>query len=265
VTLNDFWNTLQTEVRSSEESGIPILFRGESRDCFKMTPSLGRKRDGPTHLDISFLEDQLMRDFKRMAAPLVKAVPRSEWEWLFLAQHYGLPTRLLDWTTNPMVALFFATLRDDSSDNDDAVIHVVTGRIYDEYERINYKSPEPNFDLDPVTRAFANLSPSGHEFVFVRPSYTDERYLNQKSVFCCMANPEIDLDIPWARNWKIKKEWKKSIRETLRVFGTSESYIYPGLGSIAEEIRARYFDNRAALEEDARMFRRPPDWPPDFP
>ena len=84
-----------------------VLFRGHTNSKWTLTPKIARiaLRDG---FRMPNAESEMLRDFKRQAFPHLSRDLRDDWDWLALAQHHGLPTRLLDWTTNPLVALWFA-------------------------------------------------------------------------------------------------------------------------------------------------------------
>ena len=84
-----------------------LLLRGHRCASWEATPSLGRivpRLD----LDIVEMEARMVRDFKRKSVPFLNRELTSEWDILSVAQHHGLPTRLLDWTANPLAALWFA-------------------------------------------------------------------------------------------------------------------------------------------------------------
>jgi FRG domain. len=92
------------------------IFRGVSNSQYELITTFGRaKLAMKQYVDkgvVSFqIEDgnsefEALREFKRKSLPYLNYTPLNDWEWLALAQHHGLPTRLLDWSFNPLVAVF---------------------------------------------------------------------------------------------------------------------------------------------------------------
>lgn len=84
------------------------VFRGVSRANWGLLPSIGRARWFVDYHDYD--EKETFDLFKARARRCLTIAPANDWEWLALAQHHQLPTRLLDWSESPLVAAFFATL-----------------------------------------------------------------------------------------------------------------------------------------------------------
>jgi hypothetical protein len=81
----------------------PIWFRGSTNRNHSLVPSLARPPFKLEH------EHALINAFKQNAVQFVDQRPQSEWEWIFIARHHNVPTRLLDWTESPLIGLYFAT------------------------------------------------------------------------------------------------------------------------------------------------------------
>ena len=102
------------------------VFRGVSDSVYRLIPKVGRPQFRETYSHKS--EKHLLKLFKQRAYAFITRPLTSDLEWMALAQHHGLPTRLLDWTVNPLVGMFFAV--QGSSDTDAAVYttHFPRGR-----------------------------------------------------------------------------------------------------------------------------------------
>lgn len=89
-----------------EQKGQYALYRGVSNEDYDLVPSLFRERKSNTNVDV--VESKLIDLFKKQAMHQLEIQPTSFLQWLVVAQHHGLPTRLLDWSLNPLIAAFFA-------------------------------------------------------------------------------------------------------------------------------------------------------------
>src|ERR1700686_3047090 len=111
--------TVSSLVKFSESNcavGLHTLFRGQPQDD-PLLPKIGRGSCKPGLLD---QEQRLFAEFRRRSAAYLDATNRDDWDMLAIAQHHGMATRLLDWTDNPLVALWFA-VREGSQQSDSVV------------------------------------------------------------------------------------------------------------------------------------------------
>jgi hypothetical protein len=95
------------------DSGV---YRGDRDANWPLLTSLDKLGGPRTPHTKSELEEHILRNFIRYSRPYFSQPPVNDWEVLVVAQHHGLPTRLLDWTYSPLVAAHFATLGDAESD-----------------------------------------------------------------------------------------------------------------------------------------------------
>lgn len=202
-----------SELLDSLSWDIPsLLFRGVADIDYDLVPSIARLKSTSVS-GLALFEQSIVTEFARRAPPFLSSVPQTTFQWLFLAQHYGLPTRLLDWTTNPLVALYFASAGD--SQRDFAV----------------YRDIQRNWITNILEDPF-----SVNEISAIRPHHADIRYVNQEGVFSVHPLSSKAYRSKNLCRYVFDGRRREEIQWSLRKIGYSRSRIFPGLESIARDV-----------------------------
>lgn len=241
------------------KSDIQWVFRGLSDACYQLETNLERvaKRFGRNLNELSTLEQEMIRYFKRQAHRYLENPPKDDdpIEWLALMQHFGSPTRLLDWTYSFFVALFFAVER--------ANTRFVVWAIDMDWiiKRAEPLFPDPAFrfvrEKDrrlKSERFFKLVFDSKPPLVLVyslNPERLNERLIVQQGLFLAPADInrpfEENLNVlcktdPNAKNhiWKIVVDAniakRCEILKYLHRMNINRSSLFPGLDGFAESL-----------------------------
>lgn len=241
--FEDGWNPELERFRSR------FAFRGLSDLSYRLETSLIRLR-GP----YPELERHLLRNFRKYAHRTV--VQRdSPWHWQAVAQHYGLPTRLLDWTYSPFIAMHFATANLEKFHLDGVIWAVNYVKVHallpTRLRRILEAEGANVFTADMLAASvpdFAQLpgrSRSPYPLFFEPPSM-DDRIINQFAFFSVMSDPAAVLD-QWlekhpecGRCIVIPAGLKWEIRDKLDQGNITERVLFPGLAGLSTWLKRQY-------------------------
>jgi hypothetical protein len=235
--LADFFVLGSTAVRSDDT----FWFRGHYDVQHTLVPSALRD---PT-LAARRKALNLMPEFTRVAEMKLPRPPHRDekMEWAQLAQHYGLPTRLLDWTESATTALFFACLRGHL----DGLVFVLNPV---DLNRVSYPGrprildPQNKGDCEIIRRYLAlgpQASKRGRFPIAVNPVWNSERLMMQRGVFTLHGSRfEIDPSVvPSLVAIPILKEVKHGLREELQRIGVDEMTLFPELEHACIHLRRR--------------------------
>lgn len=267
------WLDLQEELFSftkDESHGryrSSLAYRGVGNSKFQLETSLMR-------IENHFMESHLLRNFKKYSKSLLRD-SNNVWELLSVAQHYGLPTRLLDWSFSPYVALHFATSEISKFKDDGAIwcldikkiqdllpeayidklrrenSYVFTVDMLNDIE--NGKAIPDDVEVEESLSKFDNSKDKDDFIICIEPPSIDERIINQYAMFTIMSNSNRsfnDLLKDYPDMYKkiiIPSNLKLEIRDKLDQANINERMIYPGLQGISAWLK-RYYTNEKLLK-----------------
>ena len=198
-----------------------IIFRGHADFSWELIPSIGRHLSGKWSPEALKFEEKSLEEFKKRSIPYLKVTPKADIEWLCLMQHHGCATRLLDFTKNPLIALFFAS--DPIVTTDGQVIIAKYGRTYENV------SDE-------------NLFERSNSFAYYPPHIT-ERIVGQSGCFVYANKPNTALSGKQIETIKVLKKEKHAIRNELKELGISHSSLFPGIDGVCKDLNGKLIWN----------------------
>ena len=191
-----------------------IIYRGMKSVEFPLLPKIGRIVPPPAIRSREANEQEILRLFKERALRFIDFTPTSDWDWLALGQQHGLPTRLLDWTNNPLVACYFAV---EEPSEDDSVIYAYQNRSYIDVEEY----PDP-FRYREVGK-------------FI-PRHISPRITNQGGLFTIHPKPYEKFESDDMEKLVIPNRIRSTLKRTLNKYGVDRFSLFPSLDGLASHI-----------------------------
>jgi hypothetical protein len=222
------WGELITELTYVKPGGDRLsysyIFRGVSDSEHKLVPSLGRTEiyKNSSEADRQVLEARTFEEFRYRFAAEMPGDRYDFWELLAVAQHVGVPTRLLDWSTSPLVGLFFAL---SSQTDRDRAVYCLT---FSKHNNNNEVSKEERLKDSPFAATRVRR---------FSPPLAFPRLRNQRGVFTIQPNPTIELPLKHGKKIIINKSYVDGFRRILFQYGIDFAYIYPDEEGIGQQLK----------------------------
>jgi hypothetical protein len=198
-----------------------VIYRGVRDMAYPLVPKIGRYKklraaSGLQEAPANRIKEELtiLRLFKERAIPHLDFIPDSDWEWLAIAQHHGLPTRLLDWTRNPLVAAYFAVRSEHAGDS---AIYAYHDKHY--------------IDISKHSNPFKY--PKVGRFI---PPHIAQRITAQTGIFTIHPSPTVPFEDSSVERFIIKQEFRRPLKKMLFRYGTHAASLFPDLDGLAEHI-----------------------------
>jgi len=230
-SVSDLVKNLKRDISPSE---TPVWYRGHSKKEWRLLPTFARPGQ-------RLSEQNLIKKFKQNATLLLNPRPISDFDWLFIMQHHGVKTRLLDWTESPLTAAYFSVHKHP---NADGVLWMLLPVRLNEFSNIrpDFTHDIPSFE-DEALKNYAPASFAGEMISKLFPvaaiaPRNSPRMQSQLSVFTISHRDQTPIEEIGDRDhiWRyiIPKHYKDQIRKELKLLGIDKFQLFPELSSIGE-------------------------------
>jgi FRG domain len=241
IEVKSFVELVQTLNTEDYQCGH-VVYRGVTdQENHKLIPSVGRLAEykSASLPELEKHEKHILTLFKHRSYGDLPKVPSNDWIWLALAQHHGLPTRLLDWSYSPLVAAYFATEPKLNHDGTLLPLNLNGGAIYVFH------------DCDFVDGYSDPRLPIGftdHKIAY-SPVVTN-RIAGQGGLFTIHSDPRTEFQLPFEHNSTDQSQWirkiifnqgvAEEIQRSLYHMGIRKSSIYPDLDGYSSDINSKF-------------------------
>lgn len=232
------WNELVDivkQLKANMKNPDQLWFRGQTNSSFLLLPGLLRFRNG------LYKEEFLFQKFRKLS---YRVFPRrtEDWETLFDMQHYGIPTRLLDWSETLGIAAFFAaTYNIRSQSGSDAAIFLLDPLELNKYsgiQRIPIIPDDPDFHYRNI---YWHKKPFAPNFpIAIEPLFLNDRILAQRGMFTVHGDNTTaieDLCSNAVKKVVLSQACLPEIIEFLEIMNINESTVFPDIRGVVDYIR----------------------------
>jgi hypothetical protein len=212
-----------------------VVFRGQSNARWPILPKVGRPEYARKYDKVkgTMSENSIFTAWVRYAKFYITKEPQNLWDWYAIAQHYGLATRLLDWSKNPLVAAYFACWENPKQDG------VIICNSIPDFSKIDLNTNPIDFK----------------DFGFFYPSGLASRIVNQRGLFTISGNPTTPLEKEAQAEGSLEriviaKSAKSDILESLDLFNVNKLSLFQDLNAMSDYLNdyVKYDKNKSLTE-----------------
>ncbi|MBK8423012.1 MAG: FRG domain-containing protein [Elusimicrobia bacterium] len=254
TSITDFTRVVEQSVRNTKGN---LWYRGCHMSNFPLIPSLYRLKN-KTIKELLDIERKTIDHFKQRSGSYITKPFQNDadWEWLFFMQHYRMPTRLLDWTENPFVALYFSLFSEHhcghlvEREKEDAAVWVLNPGDWNKsfIADRGYKSDVLSID-DPVVDGYKPKKDILANFpLAINGISNNHRIISQRGVFTVFGrgNKSFEEFADSGQKRKLLKKiilpgkWKKELAHALISIGYTDGVIFPDIEGLVIELKRKY-------------------------